>query len=75
MPVQANLLNRFGRVVRSYTFFYSESASALQTISSIPAQVARSSGRAPVEQICAQCLWGRTAHSVEGGCSLGAIEH
>ena len=30
MPVQANLLNRFGRVVRSYTFFYSESASASQ---------------------------------------------
>jgi hypothetical protein len=26
MPVQANLFNRFGRVVRAYTFFYSDSA-------------------------------------------------
>ena len=27
-PVQANLLNRFGRVVRAYTFFYSDAAGA-----------------------------------------------
>ena len=69
MPVEANLLSRFGRVVRAYTFFYSDSAgvpllSALALAAACPWKLHAALNTASCPMHCCPCGSSTGGHEV-----------